>query len=199
MAVFLKRAELLCSSVAGIELHEECLTSLNERGSKCVSSPSSLLSNSAGVITLFHVLEHLPDPIETLIGLKRLLSKDGTLIVEVPHANDFLLNFPTLDAFKQFALWSPRLVLHTRVSLKAILEFCGFRVVSIKGVQRYPLSNHVGWLANRKTGGHVSPLSALDPWNLTQAYESSLARIDAIDTFVAFATLETQARGHDAF
>jgi len=38
-------------------------------------------------ITMFHVLEHIPDPIATLRGIHRWLTKDGRLIVEVPNIN----------------------------------------------------------------------------------------------------------------
>ena len=37
-------------------------------------------------ITLLHVLEHLGDPVETLRALRRTLTMDGHLFIEVPHA-----------------------------------------------------------------------------------------------------------------
>jgi len=51
----------------------------------------------------------------------------------------------------------------------------------------YPLSNHLNWLANGKAGGHKSPISVLDSDALFEAYQSSLARIDANDTLIATA------------
>ena len=91
------------------------------------------------------------------------------------------------DQFKQFTLWSQHLVLHTRESLMKTLEFVGFKDIQIEGVQRYPLSNHLNWLANGKGGGHKSPLSMLDSEMLIDAYQNSLARINATDTLVAIA------------
>ncbi len=37
------------------------------------------------VIALFHVVEHLEDPIELLLSLHRLLGPDGRLLIEVPN------------------------------------------------------------------------------------------------------------------
>jgi len=41
------------------------------------------------VITLWHVLEHVPDPVAYISKLKRLLSPTGTLIVAVPNHHSY--------------------------------------------------------------------------------------------------------------
>ena len=111
----------------------------------------------------------------------------GQILIEVPHANDFLLSAVNCEVFKQFTLWSQHLVLHTRESLLKTLKFVGLEEIQIEGIQRYPISNHLNWLANGKAGGHKSPLSSLDSDALFDAYQNSLARIDATDTLVAIA------------
>lgn len=52
-------------------------------------------------ITLFHVLEHITDPIKLCQNLRTYLKGDGFLIIEVPNANDYLLNksLPYRDFF----------------------------------------------------------------------------------------------------
>jgi len=42
--------------------------------------------------TLFHVLEHINNPISFLKAIKKHLSSDGKLIIEVPNAEDMLLD-----------------------------------------------------------------------------------------------------------
>ena len=79
----------------------------------------------------------------------------GLIFIEVPHANDFLLTNLANDEFKQFTLWSQS-TLHTRESLRRLLEFVGFEEIYIEGLQRYPLSNHLNWLVNGEAGGHIS-------------------------------------------
>jgi len=44
---------------------------------------------SFDVISLIHVLEHLPDPSSILKKVRSLLKKDGILLIEVPNFNSF--------------------------------------------------------------------------------------------------------------
>ena len=76
-------------------------------------------------------------------------------------------------------------VLSSDLTIKGNLKTTGD--IQIEGVQRYPLSNHLNWLANGKPGGHKSPISILDSDALSEMYQNSLARIDATDTLVAIA------------
>ncbi|WP_208976196.1 class I SAM-dependent methyltransferase [Polycladidibacter stylochi] len=184
---FLKLAKPFCVDVLGVELQENYVATLNGNGIECVNNLEVIEDHSLDIAVSFHVLEHLPNPVEILTKLKSKLACDGHVLIEVPHANDFLLSTIDCDAFKQFTIWSQHLVLHTRESLRKMLEYAGFQDIIIEGVQRYPLSNHLNWLANSKAGGHKSPLSMLDSDALFEAYQSSLARIDATDTLVAYA------------
>jgi 2-polyprenyl-3-methyl-5-hydroxy-6-metoxy-1,4-benzoquinol methylase len=186
---FLKLVQSLCNEVTGIELQQNYVDELNACGIPCVNNLDAIEDNSLDVIVSFHVIEHLPNPLEILSNLMRKLVSGGQIVIEVPHANDFLLSSVNCEEFKQFTLWSQHLVLHTRESLRKTLEFVGLENIQIEGVQRYPLSNHLNWLTNGHPGGHKSSLSALDSDILFDAYQSSLARIDATDTLVAIAKI----------
>jgi SAM-dependent methyltransferase len=137
------------------------------------------------LVTSFHVVEHLLDPVGVLRAAYNRMAVGGTCVIEVPHARDFLLDFLDLEPFKNFTLWSEHLVLHTRQSLKAILLDAGFVDVVVKGVQRYPVANHLHWLRHGKPGGHVK-WSHLCEETLDAAYESMLNKLDATDTIVAY-------------
>jgi 2-polyprenyl-3-methyl-5-hydroxy-6-metoxy-1,4-benzoquinol methylase len=184
---FLRLAQNHCSEVCGIELQADYVNSLNADGIRCENNLEVIPKSSIDVCVSFHVLEHLPNPLETLSALKEKLVPGGMLLIEVPHANDFLLSTIENEEFKQFTLWSQHLVLHTRDSLRKMLSHVGFEDIHIEGVQRYPLSNHLNWLANGKPGGHKSPLALLDSPAMMSAYSDSLAKIDATDTLVAIA------------
>ena len=69
--------------------------------------------------------------------------------------------------------------------MRAFLSHTGFENILIKSIQRYPLSNHLFWLANNRPGGHVGMLAELESSELHEAYVASLARIDRTDTLVA--------------
>jgi len=48
-----------------------------------------LSGNKFDVITLWHVLEHLPNLEETILSIENLLAPGGTLIIAVPNYNSF--------------------------------------------------------------------------------------------------------------
>ncbi len=187
---FIKLARKYCSTVIGVELQQDYIKQLNENHISCVDNLEVIEENSLDVIVSFHTIEHLPNPIQILSELKKKIISGGKIVIEVPHANDFLLSMAKCERFKNFTLWSQHLILHTKESLRKILEFVGLEQIQIKGVQRYPLSNHLNWLANGKSGGHKSHFSVLDSSSLSKAYESSLASIDATDTLVAVAKVK---------
>lgn len=138
------------------------------------------------VVTLFHVFEHLPDPLTALHTIAQKMVSRGRLILEVPHANDALLTLFDLEAFKQFTFWSEHLILHTRQSLETILMEAGFVDISVIGCQRYPLANHLYWLVKGRPGGHKEWPFLVTP-ELESAYKSVLAQIDKTDTLIAVA------------
>lgn len=138
------------------------------------------------VVTLFHVYEHLINPIEIGSKIREKLKIGGKIIVEVPHAKDFLIDFLNLETFKAFTFWSEHLILHTRTSLEIFLQESGFKNIVIKGFQRYPLANHLYWLSKGKPGGHQH-WHYLRTKELDKDYADMLASLDKTDTLIAIA------------
>ncbi len=138
------------------------------------------------VVTLFHVFEHLLDPLGTLVKIKKILTDGGKILLEVPHANDFLISHLDLKAFKDFTFWSEHLILHTRESLRVFLRHAGFKNICISGYQRFPLANHLYWIKEEKPGGHVR-WNFLSNKEVDSAYANLLGKIDATDTLIAIA------------
>ena len=184
---FLRKVKKHCIDVCGVELQQDYVDALNSDGISCVNNLDEIDDNSIDICVSFHVIEHLPNPLDTLSLLKKKIVSGGMIVIEVPHSNDFLLSNLSNDSFKQFTLWSKHLVLHTRESLHRMLDYVGFKDVLIEGIQRYPLSNHLNWLANNKPGGHKSYLSTIDAPSLHEAYSNALSKIDATDTLTAVA------------
>ncbi|MFZ5761482.1 MAG: class I SAM-dependent methyltransferase [Thermodesulfobacteriota bacterium] len=82
------------------------------------------------VITLWHTLEHHPDPASSVQQCLRWLKRDGVLIVEVP-------NHDTIDARKygpKWPNWDLPFHLHhfTERSLKRLLQTAGAHVLTVK-------------------------------------------------------------------
>ncbi|MBF0628176.1 MAG: class I SAM-dependent methyltransferase [Magnetococcales bacterium] len=139
------------------------------------------------VVTLFHVLEHVPDPLGFLRAIRERMAPGATLLVEVPHARDLLLSWFQCEPFKRFTFWSEHLILHTRETLNGFLRAAGFTNILIEGVQRYPLANHLRWLVEGLPDGHRA-WSQLRADDLDAAYANLLARLDATDTLTAYAS-----------
>jgi 2-polyprenyl-3-methyl-5-hydroxy-6-metoxy-1,4-benzoquinol methylase len=185
--LFLKYARPLARSVAGIELNRKQIADLEQEGIRVETSIGVFPPESFDVVTLFHVLEHLHRPIEILSSIKERMRPKGRLIVEVPHARDFLHQTLQSEAFKEFTFWSEHLVLHTRESLRGVIEKAGFRDVHVKGYQRYGLENHLHWLTHRKPGGHQH-WAHLAEADLNRAYGALLQSLDQTDTLIATAS-----------
>jgi 2-polyprenyl-3-methyl-5-hydroxy-6-metoxy-1,4-benzoquinol methylase len=151
-----------------------------------VVSDVSLLGEQArfDVITMFHVLEHIPEPLLFLAGAKaRLAGGGGVLIVEVPSANDALLTLYENRVFSEFTYWSCHLYLHTPETLQMLMEKAGFRTVELRQYQRYPLANHLYWLARGRPGGQKIWTELDDP-TLNAAYARVLAEQGKCDTII---------------
>lgn len=185
--LFLERVNGKAKTSTGVEVEERCVRRIKEKGIPCVRALSDIDDESVDSIFSFHVLEHLDEPLDTLRAMRSKLRPGGRLIVEVPHAKDFLLHSLGLHAFKDFTLWSQHLILHTRDSLRNFLFESGFSVEVITGCQRYSIANHMTWAAHRKPGGHKSQLCWLGSPELNESYAEALAKADQTDTLVAIA------------
>jgi SAM-dependent methyltransferase len=174
-------------STKAVEPQQAARTLMQSQGYEVLASTDLLNNESADTVTLFHVLEHFTDPVHELKTILQKTKPGGRLIVEVPHAADFLLSFLGSEPFKNFTLWSEHIILHTRHSLTTLMKHCGWQVDFCYGVQRYPLANHLHWLVKNKPGGHQK-WAALRTDELDEAYAAMLAKIDMTDTLICIAS-----------
>jgi 2-polyprenyl-3-methyl-5-hydroxy-6-metoxy-1,4-benzoquinol methylase len=83
----------------GVEPSDRAKAIAKSKGISFVEQTSELESNSFDVISMWHVLEHVPDLDQQIKELKRLLKPTGTLIVAVP-------NFKSFDAQHYGKFWA---------------------------------------------------------------------------------------------
>jgi cyclopropane fatty-acyl-phospholipid synthase-like methyltransferase len=181
-AGFLQKAKTLAFEVTGVEL--EARVRNYWAGQLNIVSSVEAAGEGYDLITAFHVLEHLPDPRATLSRLAERLQPRGRMIIEVPNADDALLDLYDCDAFQRFTYWSQHLFLYSASTFDVLARQAGCRVVAIQHCQRYPLSNHLHWLSQGKPGGHQR-WAFLDTLELTRAYENTLAAMGKTDTLIA--------------
>ena len=181
-AGFLRKASTLAVEAAGVE--PECRV----RDYWGESIPLYRSLDDAGhdydLVTAFHVVEHLSDPISILADLAERLKDGGRLVVEVPSSEDALLTLYDNAPFQSFTYWSQHLFLFNAETLRRLALKAGLRVISIQQFQRYPISNHLYWLSHGQPGGHKR-WSFLNTSALREAYEASLAAMGMCDTLIA--------------
>ncbi len=170
----------------GVELQEDYRNELNNMNVKCTANISEI-PDGLDTCFLFHVLEHLEDPIKHLNKIKSKLANKGKIVIEVPHARDFLIKNLKIQEFIDFTLWSQHLILHTRESLEKFLLKSGYKNIEIYGRQRFSIANHIQWAKDKIPGGHRSEIAVMETPELVKIYEKTLNALDATDTLIAIA------------
>lgn len=169
----------------GMDLDVESVHRLNEDGIECYSSLSELPDIKFDIIFMFHVIEHLPDPQTVLQALTDILSDKGVIVIETPNADDALLSIYHCEKFADFTYWSPHIYLYNESTLKKVLTKEGLDIVEILQEQRYPLANHLRWLAKGLPGGGIAEFQELNVQELNDVYTEVLRKQKACDTLLA--------------
>lgn len=113
------------------------------------------------VVTMWHVIEHLPDPLETLREIRRILKPNGLLLLRTPNAESleahlFGGNFYGLDPPRHLYLFSPG-------TLRRLLERGGFTVTRT-GYQYHPTDASRSLLYLAEESGHLRSHRVLSRW-----------------------------------
>ena len=113
----------------GVEPNEKAKTIAVAKGVLFSKDLSTLENNSFDAITMWHVLEHVPDVEKQIAELKRLLKPNGTLFIAVPNFNSF-------DANYYGGYWAafdvPRHLWHfSKTAIQKLFEIQNLRVVKV--------------------------------------------------------------------
>jgi len=136
-------------------------------------------NSSFDVICMFHVFEHIKNPISFLNKCKSLLKHDGIILIEVPHSGDALLDLFNLSDYKDFLFQPMHPMVYNEKSLDQIFSQANLHKQKVIYHQRYGLDNHLSWLINRKPGGD-DLLKKL--FSSNAEYKDTLIRIKKTDT-----------------
>ena len=77
----------------GVEPSQKAREIAINKGVNFVNETSDLENNSFDIITMWHVLEHVPNLEFQIKELKRLLNPNGTLVIAVPNFKSFDANY----------------------------------------------------------------------------------------------------------
>ncbi|MBT8257142.1 MAG: class I SAM-dependent methyltransferase [Bacteroidia bacterium] len=129
---FLHLAKTNGWAVSGIEPNEQARSIASSKNGPVIFDPAEWKNREEDlydVITLWHVLEHLPDPSKAIQDYFKILSEEGSLIIAVP-------NFRSFDASYYKSNWAgydvPRHLWHfSRDSIEILAEQNNFKLKSV--------------------------------------------------------------------
>ncbi|MEO6348046.1 MAG: class I SAM-dependent methyltransferase [Aquaticitalea sp.] len=145
--------------VIGIEPNPHVRQIANEKTNNTVFNVDQLLKfddQSFDVITLWHVLEHLPNLKEQFYIMNNLLKPNGTLIIAVPNFHSYDANY-----YKNFwaAYDAPRHLWHfSQSSISKLVSEFGLKVI-----QTLPMkfdAFYVSLLSEKYKSGKMNPVKA---------------------------------------
>jgi SAM-dependent methyltransferase len=120
-------------NVAGLDFDQDAVRIAKQSGLEVRSGTlkeQNYASKSFDAVTLHHVIEHVPDPVETLTECARILVNGGQLVLSTPNSASLGHRI-----FKEYwrGLEPPRhLHIFSGRSLRRVLEQAGFRNISIR-------------------------------------------------------------------
>lgn len=138
---FLARMHASSYEVEGLEPDPVASAVARGRGFRVTTgplAPGTFPANSFDVVTLSHVLEHLPDPVATLRVCRAVLRPGGRVVVVTPNARS--LGVRTFGP--HWRGWEvPRhLLIFTPTALAEAARHAGFAVVTVR------TSGRMGWM-----------------------------------------------------
>jgi 2-polyprenyl-3-methyl-5-hydroxy-6-metoxy-1,4-benzoquinol methylase len=177
---FLELSSVYFNHVSGVELDIRAQSFLKDKGLNIYPDLDKIKGKKFDVILMFHVLEHLLEPVEFIKKISNHLNDAGKLIIEVPNVEDALLKFYNIDAFKDFYFCSAHLSYFSLETLKSCLKKANF-IGEVSFVQRYDLNNHLHWLESKISGGFPENRKIFSEETL-KAYEADLRSKGLSDT-----------------
>ncbi|GAA3566352.1 class I SAM-dependent methyltransferase [Snuella lapsa] len=156
---FLKVAKDGDWEVFGVEPNEKARAIANQKTENATFETEQLLKfkeSSFDVISLWHVLEHLPNLQEQLNLFKKILKPDGVLIIAVPNYNSYDANYYK----KHWAAYDvPRHLWHfSKTSISKLMEKQNMKVDKIKPM--WFDAFYVSLLSEKYKTGKMNPIKA---------------------------------------
>ncbi|MBF0298287.1 MAG: class I SAM-dependent methyltransferase [Oligoflexia bacterium] len=147
----IKRQKLASCSVIVEICHEQLEFAKKEYDLETYLSLSDIQEKkSFDFIFLFHVLEHINEPIAFLKNIYQLLKNDGLVFFEVPSSSDPLISLYNIDSFKDFYFQVQHPYVYSEKSLRQLVDSSEFSIVEFRYHQRYSFLNHLKWLNGEK-------------------------------------------------
>jgi len=121
-------------TVAGVEPNPKACEFVNSKyGIKMLNGTikdalASFGNGSFDVVTMFHVIEHIANPIDYILDVSKILKRgEGLLVIRTPNINAIL--FSILGRHWGHLALPAHLYFYSPSTLKILLEKCGFKIL----------------------------------------------------------------------
>ena len=153
------------------------------------------------IITMLNVLEHLSDPILALKQIKKILNKNGILIIDVPNDfNEFQLIGNKLHDLKNWWVAPPNhLNYFSKDSLVKLLKSIGFKIKICEASfplemfllfgENYVGNKNLGKVCHKKRVNFEKNIRKYKKTDLLKKFYRSLAELNLGRQIVVYATL----------
>lgn len=140
----------------GLEPSEKAKQFASQKGLEFVDNLNDIPSQSQDIVTMWHVLEHVPNLEDYLFELKRIIKPTGTIFIAVP-------NFKSFDASYYGKFWAaydvPRHLWH--FSKGSIQKLFSEKQMKLEAVLPMKFdSYYVSLLSEKNRNGKIKPLRA---------------------------------------
>ena len=148
-------------NVVGMDMSDQAVAACREQGFdvyRGIAPDQEFEPESFDVVTLWHVLEHVPSPTRTLCQVNTVLKPHGKLVVALPNIDSLLARW--LGIY-WYPLELPRHLTHfSKTTITKMMEKAGFRVEKIYA-QRYGqvTQKSFRYLTREKKKGIIAILS----------------------------------------
>jgi SAM-dependent methyltransferase len=174
-------------SVSGIETHVLLKEYCKNIGINMINSLEECEAEQFDRIFMFFVLEHIGDPINFLLAVKRVLKSQGKLFIIVPNIDDALMKLYDIPAFKSFYFTPAHQFYYSKETLSQVINLAGMPDFTIYPRQRYDISNHMHWMMYGKPGG-TGRYNSVFSSTLLAEYAKNLEEHFLCDTLYAVVT-----------
>ncbi|MGH7245698.1 MAG: class I SAM-dependent methyltransferase, partial [Candidatus Levyibacteriota bacterium] len=128
--VFMRIAKENGFSVAGMDMAKAIVTTLQKKGFTMFDDLKKIPNNSFDLITLFDVIEHVPNPKKFINDIRSKLKSTGVLCLTTPNSRGMTANILPFVLLKTTTSDHP--VLYNPTSLQSLLKREKFSIVDVR-------------------------------------------------------------------
>lgn len=102
----------------------------------------NLKDTSIDVVTMWDVIEHIENPLETLAATQKKLKKGGLLVIKTPDEKSlfkkggrflYLISGRKISFLLKYLYYLPHYFYYNRLTIQKLLEKFGFKIIKIEG------------------------------------------------------------------